>query len=214
VTNALSRTIVLYSGVMPRISDERRAERRTAILQAGAQCFAKDGFRATSVDDVIAAAGTSAGGFYTYFANKDELVTEVAQTSVHRLTALVRQAAENPKNATLAAAMDEILRGLAVLSQSQGRLALMAWGETQCDPVIAAVGRREIAHVRTALRDLCRDARARGDLPPRANLDAYASLLLSLLTGFLVQTMISGEGNLPSYSKVVRTTLSSIATAT
>jgi AcrR family transcriptional regulator len=196
---------------MPRISEEKRAERRGAIVLAGAKCFAQRGFRATSVDDIIAAAGTSAGGFYTYFANKDELIVEIAETTVQRLTALVQQAAENPRNASLADAMVEVLDGLSVLSESQGRLALIAWGETQSDPMVAALGKREVLRVRTALRDLARQARSRGDLPRSSNLDAYATLLLSLLTGFVMQSMITGESDLRSYRKVVKTTLQSLA---
>jgi AcrR family transcriptional regulator len=69
-----------------------RAERRTAVLAAARQIFADKGYHATSIDDLIAAAGVARGTFYLYFQSKraifDELLDELFQTLVgvvHRI---------------------------------------------------------------------------------------------------------------------------------
>ena len=46
---------------MPKISDERRAARRMQILEAAWTCFQRQGLHATTMDDIIRAAGLSAG---------------------------------------------------------------------------------------------------------------------------------------------------------
>ncbi|HEY9407971.1 MAG TPA: helix-turn-helix domain-containing protein, partial [Jiangellaceae bacterium] len=52
---------------MPRVSEAHLAARRDQILQAAWTCFARDGFHATSMQDVFAEAGLSAGAVYRYF---------------------------------------------------------------------------------------------------------------------------------------------------
>src|SRR5699024_4444381 len=66
---------------MPRISDQRRAANRAAIVDAARRCFARDGFHQTSMPDLVAEAGISAGAFYRYFSGKDELIREIARES-------------------------------------------------------------------------------------------------------------------------------------
>jgi AcrR family transcriptional regulator len=48
------------------------------LLAAGRTAFARQGYAATRVDDVVAAAGTSHGTFYLYFRNKEDLLHRLA----------------------------------------------------------------------------------------------------------------------------------------
>lgn len=51
-----------------------RSERtRTALLAAAEKIFARDGFEASRIEDIAAAAGRSRGAFYANFANKTEV---------------------------------------------------------------------------------------------------------------------------------------------
>ena len=56
---------------MPR----NRAKTRERILDASQQLVLTHGFAATSVDDVIAAAGTTKGGFFHHFPSKQDLAS-------------------------------------------------------------------------------------------------------------------------------------------
>ena len=52
-----------------------RSERtRTALREAALARFVRDGFAATSVDDIAADAGVTTRTFYRYFASKDEVL--------------------------------------------------------------------------------------------------------------------------------------------
>lgn len=64
-------------------------ERRAALRAAALRCFAERGFHATSVADVVAAAGVAQGTFYNYFESKralfddllDGLLAEIARAA-------------------------------------------------------------------------------------------------------------------------------------
>ncbi len=58
---------------MPRVSEKYKEEKRQAILDAAAQCFAEKGYNETTVDDIAKASGTSKGSIYIYFKSKEEL---------------------------------------------------------------------------------------------------------------------------------------------
>jgi TetR/AcrR family transcriptional repressor of nem operon len=47
------------------------------ILQAAGKLFRKKGFAATGVDQIMKAAGLTAGGFYAHFKSKDDLLVAV-----------------------------------------------------------------------------------------------------------------------------------------
>jgi TetR/AcrR family transcriptional repressor of nem operon len=61
------------------------AETRLRIIRAAADLFHKQGVRATSPEQVIAASATGKGQFYHYFKNKEGLVHEVLQTHLEAI---------------------------------------------------------------------------------------------------------------------------------
>ncbi len=63
---------------MPALSPEAMAERREALLAAAMACFARNGFRATSMRDICKQAGVSIGGLYCHFRSKEEIVLAIA----------------------------------------------------------------------------------------------------------------------------------------
>jgi len=63
---------------MPKISDDRRTDRRRQIIDAAQRCFMRNGFEATSMADIIAESGLSAGSLYVHFENKVDIIRQVA----------------------------------------------------------------------------------------------------------------------------------------
>jgi len=51
----------------------RKAARPAEILSAALECFARQGFAATRLDDIAARAGVTKGTLYLYFADKEDL---------------------------------------------------------------------------------------------------------------------------------------------
>jgi AcrR family transcriptional regulator len=63
---------------MPKISDDQRSDRRRQIIEAAQRCFMRNGFDATSIADIIAESGLSAGSLYGHFENKTDIIRQVA----------------------------------------------------------------------------------------------------------------------------------------
>ncbi len=59
-----------------------REQRRQELIGAALKAFTATGVAATSVDDIVRAAGVAKGTFYLYFDTKDEIVTAVAERMV------------------------------------------------------------------------------------------------------------------------------------
>jgi|SRR5882757_56015 len=55
---------------------DHRTETRTRILDSARKLFNRNGLTAVSIDDVMAGAGLTRGGFYSYFDSKEELYAE------------------------------------------------------------------------------------------------------------------------------------------
>jgi AcrR family transcriptional regulator len=70
----------------------RRPERRQALISAAARAFARDGFAATSLDDVAAEAGVTSVLIYRHFDSKADLYRAALDDVSHRL----RQHTEGP----------------------------------------------------------------------------------------------------------------------
>lgn len=63
-----------------------RSSRREAIVRAAEQVFARHGYHAASIADVIDVAGISRGTFYLYFDGKSALFLELIERFILRMT--------------------------------------------------------------------------------------------------------------------------------
>ncbi|MCM3663131.1 TetR/AcrR family transcriptional regulator [Mesobacillus subterraneus] len=57
----------------PIVSEEYKEKKRQEILQSAHACFAKKGFEASTVDEIVTHSGLSKGAIYNYFKSKDEI---------------------------------------------------------------------------------------------------------------------------------------------
>ncbi len=71
---------------MPKISDERKAERREQILAAARRCFAEHGYEGATVARLEKATGLSRGGIFNYFDSKEDLFIELAVEDARRMS--------------------------------------------------------------------------------------------------------------------------------
>jgi AcrR family transcriptional regulator len=71
---------------MPKISEERRAERREQILDGARRCFAEHGYEGATVARLEAEIGLSRGAIFNYFASKEDLFVELAVQDTARLS--------------------------------------------------------------------------------------------------------------------------------
>lgn len=69
--------------------EERRAQTREALLDAGATLFATRGIAGSSVDAIAAAAGRTSGALYDHFGSKDGLLFALLESWVDDAAAVI-----------------------------------------------------------------------------------------------------------------------------
>ena len=76
---------------MPKISDERRAERLEQILEGARRCFAENGYEGATVAKLEREIGLSRGAIFNYFPSKEDLFVELAVRDSARMSEIWRE---------------------------------------------------------------------------------------------------------------------------
>jgi TetR/AcrR family transcriptional regulator, transcriptional repressor of aconitase len=71
---------------MPKISEERKTERREQILAGARRCFADHGYEGATVARLEAETGLSRGAIFNYFPSKEDLFVELAVRDTKRMS--------------------------------------------------------------------------------------------------------------------------------
>jgi len=88
---AATMWVVATTGPVREGSRRRYEERREAVIDAAARAFAKQGYDATTIDDLVVATGLQRGGLYHYIGGKQDLLIAIHERF---LTPLLEQARE------------------------------------------------------------------------------------------------------------------------
>ncbi len=167
------------------------------ILDAACVLFARQGIRATTLDQVQAASATGRSQMYSYFADKAELVTTVVNQQVERVLD----------------AQQPLLGSIATAADVRRWCGLAAQQYTADDPVRCPIGSlvhelgEQDLHARaalaagftrwhTALATGLRRVRDNGELAPHADPDGAASALLAAYQGGVLLTAATGDHTL------------------
>jgi AcrR family transcriptional regulator len=174
---------------------EKGGETRRRLLEAAASAFMERGYSATSLSDLIAAAGLTKGGFYFHFASKAEVAVEVVRSRDEQLQREVLAAAGEYERASeqVVAMVRALVQAIAAKSE-QGmaaleRLCTELRAEGVDDPVVVRPHERWIETTAA----LFRKAQAEGDLDPEAD----ALLAARLAVGCFVGLEVMARGGPP-----------------
>lgn len=198
---------------MPKVSQEHLQRRRAQIVDAATDCFARQGFHATSMQDIFRASGLSAGAVYRYFPSKNSLVRAIATEAITEVLGPLDQAISAAAGGT--AADETAAAGGTAAGETTGGtplsiaelitsliarlgepplarmrpVAAQIWAEAIRDPVLAGIAREQLGHITSRLERLLA-ARGHGT---HAETAALARLILATIQGYIVQFGIFGD---------------------
>ena len=157
-------------------------DRHAVILGAAERAFVRQGFHATTMNDVAEEAGMSAGNLYRYFKSKEAMVEGICTLDkddrAQSFLAVVSS------QSILAAISDGIRTHLLAKPREKMLMILEIWAEAGRNPKIAEIGRAIDADVLRGLSALVAAAKAKGEAV--ASLDpAFAARLIFTLVGGL-----------------------------
>jgi AcrR family transcriptional regulator len=178
----------------PRPRSHRPAEeRRAQILEAALACFARKGFHAATMDDLVRASGLSKGSLYWHFASKQEVFLALFEDfSEWMFDEWDRLLSEG--HATVEA-LEQVTLGS--LERMGGIEGLGAWVEFFAHPQararFAAVYRQTRARLEASLRRDMEAGRLRSQ--PEAA-PGLAAALTAAAEGLMLQAMVDAEFDL------------------
>ncbi|MGW6270709.1 TetR/AcrR family transcriptional regulator [Streptomyces sp. NPDC055060] len=194
---------------MARVSQEHLDARRRQILDGAALCFARNGFHATSMQDVLKEVGLSAGAVYRYFRGKEELIGAIVGEVLALIQETFEEAAKEtpppPPDVLVGRALTQVLgrrpggQGGAREGAGAGessylpRLVVQVWAETLRNKELADVMNQGYAKVRVAWVKIVEGYQAAGMMRDDVPADHVARVMVGAAQGFVAQLALFDE---------------------
>ena len=184
---------------MPKISAAQEQQRREQILAAAMTCFARQGYHATSMDDVVRESGLSVGAIYSYFASKEDLFLALAEARSEQTLAYMNALFRSPGSisAKSAEAVDYFFRmlsddellpmvrvGVEFLSEAIKSERIQERQDHRCESI------RQFYHW------LLNDAQQSHEIREDVDVEAATELLMALNEGILLLS-VAGMRRVP-----------------
>jgi AcrR family transcriptional regulator len=195
---------------VPPVSQRYRDARRRQVLDAARRCFARAGFHSTSMQDVFAESGLSAGAVYGYFAGKDDLVAAIVEEVLAEVVAALDVVAESDPLPPLHAVAGRLLHALddGAHGGELARLAVQVWAEAGRNEELSARLAGYYREMRDRFAALVRHYQAVGAVDPAVDPHHVAQVLTALGPAFLSQRALLGDVSAASFTAGVAGLLS------
>ncbi|GAB2512967.1 TetR/AcrR family transcriptional regulator [Nocardiopsis aegyptia] len=179
------------------MSQERMDARRRQILDAGRRCFVRNGFHATSMQDLQSETGLSMGAVYRYFSGKEAIVAAIAAEALSEVAGAFEEG-DGALPPGLEDFVDLVLSGggpvMNATAESAG-LLVQIWGEALRSPSLAARLREVMGGVRALIGALVARHQERGGLPAGVPPEHVADALIAVVDGFMVRRAVYGDAD-------------------
>lgn len=112
-----------------------KPERRQQILTLARDVFARRGYHATKIDEIVAAAGIARGTFYLYFEDKRAIFEEIVDRTIARLgLAIVRVDPRDASRTVAEQVRDNIRRIVRILLEDRATTKILLSDALGVDP--------------------------------------------------------------------------------
>jgi AcrR family transcriptional regulator len=175
-------------GQMPKVTAAHEQQRRDQILEAAMACFARTGYRATSMGDIVRESGLSVGAIYSYFVSKDELFLALCRQRTEQMLAAFNDLYDGPgslaeKNR---AAVELFFQQLSEDLAPYARVSFEFWSEAPKSEALQEQ-RAAVCHAfKDFLVSLIVEGKRQGVVRPDIDDEAVAQLVLALDDGILM----------------------------
>jgi AcrR family transcriptional regulator len=149
---------------MPKLAPETQHARREHILDAAEHCFARAGFRGSTIQHICREAGVSAGALYVYFSSKEDLISGLVEREKVRFSKDLARVAEAPD---LLAALRSMAEHFCCEEPREKLLLHIEIGaEAARNEALGETVRATDRFVMESFEGLLREAKAKGRIDP------------------------------------------------
>jgi TetR/AcrR family transcriptional regulator, repressor for uid operon len=168
----------------PPGGDARETQRRR-IMEAALACFARSGFHGSSMQEICAEAGMSAGNLYRYFPSKEAIIAAISSSERERCTAMfeVLERADDPI-AALVSLGHRFMDEMAESPEAALNAEIMA--EAMRNPEMRERYRRDNADMRAAVARALERGIPKGLVDPALDPAIAARMIIALGDGLML----------------------------
>lgn len=172
-----------------------RPSPRRRVLDAAAQCFTRNGFHATSMHEICAAAGMSPGALYRYFPSKEAIIIAIVEEERGARVALFEELDRAPS----------FVGGLMEMGRKlfSGELPFLCADlgpevvtEAARNEKLKAMFDEVEAEMNTAMRRALSKGQERGEIARDLDVDSVLLIISSLGDGLQIRANLEGPATL------------------
>ena len=175
---------------MPKISEERKTERREQILEGARRCFAEHGYEGATVVRLEREIGLSRGAIFNYFPSKEELFIELAVRDNARMSEV-----------WISDGLAAVVRAVVELDPAWLSVYLELFRRVRNDPAFRARIEERQNEVAPANRARIEEAQRNGEFRDDITAKELGTFVNLVLNGLALQR--AGDDELPSTELVL-----------
>ena len=197
---------------MPKLKPDTQRARREHILDAAEQCFAREGFHATTMQDICKEALVSPGALYVYFTSKEALIEGICERDRADFQARFSELAE-------AEDFFEALRAIGeqyfVEEPAHKRLMCIEIGmESTRNPHVGAIFRSVDSYVHESFQELFQRLYDEGRIAPTLDIPTLAKAFSIVGDGMFwrraIDPAFEGKTMIPAMVALIRQLLNPV----
>ncbi|MBZ4488338.1 TetR/AcrR family transcriptional regulator [Microbacterium sp. cx-55] len=178
---------------MPRLTDPVRQQRMTRIADAAQRCFAREGFAGTSMADIIAESGMSAGSIYSHFTGKTDLARFTATAMLEKRRTSLAELTASGGTPTPLQVLTRLYGDIA--HPGVAPILVQLWAEAPHNPDLAELAHHKFTEIRRLLQGTLRPwADTQGPDAERLASDAADTIML-LFQGIVIRGSIDPDAD-------------------
>jgi TetR/AcrR family transcriptional regulator, transcriptional repressor of aconitase len=174
---------------VPRITAARASAQRERILDAALTCFAREGFHAATMQEIVTESGLSPGAIYGYFKGKTDVVTAIAsERHAMERRRMEHALAAGDIETSLVRLVEGFVLGLRDLQERKWRrLAVQLWAESLSNVRLKREAVGGVTQAIELLSPMIGKAQREGRWPAHLDPVSAARVLIAILQGISLQ---------------------------
>jgi TetR/AcrR family transcriptional regulator, repressor for uid operon len=174
----------------PKVTSQHKQEVRGRIIQSAIECFSKNGFDRTRMDDISLLAELSKGTLYNYFDNKEDLFNAICEDSLDLLKIQLDQLFTNNRNDLISNAELFYENFQKIQKEGSARVFFEALSESTRNSKLQKILFKHRLKIYKVVENYLEIQRDKGFFKDEMNLTYIASGMVSLFDGITAGSLL------------------------
>jgi TetR/AcrR family transcriptional regulator, repressor for uid operon len=174
----------------PKVTSQHKQEVRGRIIQSAIECFSKNGFDRTRMDEISLLAELSKGTLYNYFDNKEDLFNAICEDSLDLLKIQLDQLFTNSRNDLISNAELFYENFQKIQKEGSAKVFFEALSESTRNSKLQKILFKHRLKIYKVVEDYLQIQRDKGFFKGEMNLTYIASGMVSLFDGITAGSLL------------------------